>query len=186
MLYVGLKEWKIVCDLLHEGRLALLLRKGGIHEDRGPGRFEMDHTRFLLFPSWLHQKPEMIKPEHRHRVEQLDEPAEVTIDAYGETSRIWEVPSRSAFDQLDHLHCWTEPQIDMRFNYRPENPLYLVAVRIYQLETPATIENLVEYGGCKSWVPLRSEHHIDPEGAISVIDNLSFDRIIAEVDAAFA
>lgn len=186
MLDTALKEWKIVCDLMAEGQLALLLRKGGIHEDRGPGRFEMDHQRFLLFPSWLHQKPEMIKPGARDRVELLDEPERVTLTAYGEAANIWEVPSRPAMEKLDDLHCWTAAQLDMRFGYRPENPLFLVAVRVFRLEKPVEIDNLLEYGGCRSWVPLRAEHRVDPEGAISVVDDRAFAKMVGRIDETFA
>src|SRR5688572_15413116 len=130
MLDVALKEWSVVCDLLMEGRLAILPRKGGIHEDAGPGAFRLEHPRFALFPSWAHQRPAMIKPEHRERVEVIEEPAEITFRAVAEAARIWEVPGRAAFDRLDDLHCWTEQQIDMRFDYKPDRPLYLVAVRV--------------------------------------------------------
>src|SRR5690606_840280 len=54
MLTVALKEWAVVCDLLLEGKCSLLLRKGGVHEDRGPGRFELEHERFTLYPAWEH------------------------------------------------------------------------------------------------------------------------------------
>ena len=113
MLNTALKEWAIICDLLLEGRLAILLRKGGIHEASGPGRFELEHPRFLLFPSWAHQKPEMIKPAYRNRVQVLDEPATITMAGWAEAAKIWRVPSRAAFDSLDDLHPWTREQIDI-------------------------------------------------------------------------
>lgn len=161
MLDVALKEWNVVCDLLAEGKLAMLLRKGGIHEDRGPGRFELDHPRFVLFPSWAHQKAEMIKPAHRDRVEALDEPERITLAAMAEAAGIWEVPDRAAIDGLDDLHCWTAEHIDMRFNYRPEHPLYLVVLRVMRLTAPKTIANRPKYGGCRSWVPLEDENAVD-------------------------
>jgi hypothetical protein len=55
MIGVGLKEWAIVCDLLLEGKLAIMLRKGGIHESGGPGVFELEYPRCALFRSWAHQ-----------------------------------------------------------------------------------------------------------------------------------
>jgi hypothetical protein len=145
----------------------------------------MKHPRFGLFPAWEHQKPDRIKPAYRDRVEVLEEPAEVTIRAYGEASRIWEVPSREAFDTLDDLHCWTEPQIDMRFNYRPDHPLYLVAVRCYRLAEPKTVVNDWTYGGCKSWVPLKAEDAIDETGATPALSDADFQRVLDRVDAAF-
>src|SRR5690606_1462050 len=116
MLSIALKEWSIVCDLLLEGSLAILSRKGGIHESGGPGVFELEHPRFVLFPSWAHQRPGMMKPPYRDRVNVLTaEPQRLTFHGLGEVSHIWHVPSRGAFDQLDDLHCWTREQIDMRF-----------------------------------------------------------------------
>lgn len=186
MLHVALKEWSIVCDLLTEGRLALLLRKGGIHEEHGPGEFRLEHPQFALWPSWEHQKPEMIKPDARPRVRIMPEPAQVTMRAMGEAVKIWEVPSREAFDRLDDLHPWTVAQIDMRFNYKPDHPLYLVAVRASVLRTPATIVNDWRYGGCRSWVPLKDSDFIDDAGATAVLDEDTMGRIIRRVDEAFA
>jgi len=185
-LNVALKEWSIVCDLLGEGRLALLLRKGGIHEDQGAGVFRLEHPRFAFFPSWAHQKPTSIKPEHRDRVEVLDEPAEIPLSVIGEASKIWEVPSREAFEQLDDLHCWTAEHLDMRFNYKPDRPLYLLAVRAATLPAPHVIPNTWEYGGCKSWVPLADEHAVDTAAATPALPDDAFNAILDRVDTTFA
>ena len=185
MLKIALKEWSIVCDLLLSGELALLLRKGGIHEDEGPGEFRLTHPRFALFPAWEHQKPHMIKPAYRDRVEALEEPADVPIRGIGQAIKIWEVPDRAAFDLLDDLHPWAEPQIDMRFNYKPDHPLYLVAVRAARLPEPVVVPNTWEYGGCKSWVPLRDEDVIDDSQAMPALDDEAFARVISRVDEAF-
>lgn len=182
MLDVALKEWKIVCDLLLGGELAFLLRKGGIIEDAGPGRFELQHQRFALYPSWAHQKPNMIKPAHRQRVAVMEEPDELTLEGIGEAARIWEVPSRNAFDTLDALHPWTAEQIDMRFNYHPENPLYLVAVRAYRLAQPKTIQAGVVYGGCRSWIPLTPDDAVDDTGATPVMGDEPFEAILEQID----
>lgn len=184
MLDTALKEWAIVCDLLLEGRLALLLRKGGIHEDKGPGVFELEYPRFGLFPSWAHQKPLMIKEPVRDRVQVLDEPDEITFHGIGEAAKIWRITDRAAFETLDHLHCWTRPHIDMRFNYKPENPLYLIAVHASRLRTPKTVKNHAQYTGCKSWVPLRAGDEIDDAGAAPVLTDAQFEAIVSEVDAA--
>lgn len=182
MLHVALKEWSIVCDLLIEGRLAILLRKGGIHEDAGPGEFRLEHDRFALFPSWAHQKPEMIKPPYRERVQVMHEPAEIPIRAVAAVGKIWQVPGRDAFDQLDDLHCWTPQQINMRFNYKPDHPLYLVAVRCYTLPATRTIPNHWTYGGCKSWVPLNEQDTIDETNASPAISEEAFAHILDRVD----
>jgi hypothetical protein len=186
MLDTALKEWSIVCDLLLSGELALLLRKGGIHESGGPGVFELEHPRFLLYPSYVHQKPLMLKPPFRGRVNVLDEePGEVTFTGLGEAAHIWRVPSREAFDRLDGLHCWSSAQIDMRFNYKPDRPLYLMAVRAYKLAQPHTVKNHAGYSGCRSWVALRSGDSVCDADVTPVMDDHRFGQIIARVEQSF-
>ena len=73
----------------------------------------------------------------------------------------------TVMDALDAEHVWAPPLIDMRFNYKPENPLYLLLVRAYRLPETTTVENTPAYAGCKSWVPL--ERPIETAGATPVI-----------------
>ena len=182
---VALKEWACVCDLLLAGRFALLLRKGGIHERSGPGVFELEHARFLLFPSWAHQKPEMMKAPFREAAAPGAEPASITFRGMGEAATIWRVPSRAAFEPLDDLHPWSRAYVDMRFNYRPENPLYLVAVRVTKLAEPKTIACRKAFIGCHSWVPLEAGEGAGGVG-VPAMDDAAFDSVVARVDAAFA
>lgn len=152
-LHVALKEWDTVCSALETGRQVMLLRKGGIRE--AGGEFELEHRRFLLFPTYVHQNVQMLKAEAQPSYKpHSSEPAEVRISAAGEVADIIQVSSRDQVDALDAQHIWTKPLIDMRFNYRPENPLYILLVRAYVLEEPVTIQNTPAYAGCKSWVPL--------------------------------
>jgi len=187
MIDIALKEWHIVWRLMLAGELALLLRKGGIHEDRGPGRFELTHPRFAMYPAWAHQKPEMLKPPYADRddAQPIDEPDQVTLAGYGRAEHIWVVPDRPTFEQLDDLHPWAPAQLDMRFAYRPENPLYLVAVRAYRLPEPRTIENKLEYGGCRSWVPLDPPDHVDEAGAEPVLDDDAFEALTERIGRTF-
>jgi hypothetical protein len=184
-----LKEWAVVCDLLASGELAILLRKGGIEETAGPGRFELEHDRFALFPAWEHQKPDRIKEAYRDRVQVFDqEPSELTLSAMGVVTprTIWPVPSREAFDALEDLHCWTTPQIDMRFNYKPERPLYLMAVRVYRLAAPKTIPHRESYAGCKSWVPLEASDAVDADDASPALSDAAFEQVIGRIDQTFS
>ena len=64
MIEIALKEWAVICDLLVAGEQAILLRKGGIEEAEGPGRFRLKVRRFVLFPAWMHQLPERIVTVH--------------------------------------------------------------------------------------------------------------------------
>ena len=75
-------------------------------------------------------------------------------------------------DRLADQHIWDEPLIDMRFNYRPQNPLYLLLVRVYVLPSEIEIENTPAYAGCKSWVPL--EKPVDVSNATPVLSDADY------------
>lgn len=191
-LGIALKEWAIVCDFLAQGRCALLLRKGGIHEAGGPGRFALDHDRFLMFPAWEHErldwiKPKWLTPEAGLEVDEPEEPepSRITFKCYADAARIWRVPSREAFDTLDGLHPWAGPQIDMRFNYKPDRPLYLLALRAYRMRRHIVVPNRDGFAGCVSWVPLAPEDVVEVGGAAPAIPDPEFDSLLARVDRAF-
>jgi hypothetical protein len=165
-LKIALKEWAVVCSALGAGRQIILLRKGGIYESSG--EFEIEHRRFVFFPTYLHQNAAMLKESEGAGLTPVAaEPEKIEISLAGEITDILPVTDRAAMDALDELHIWSPKLIDMRFNYRPENPSYLLLVRAYRLPTPTIISNTPAYAGCKSWVPL--EGGIDAEDARPVL-----------------
>ncbi len=172
-LQVALKEWASVCQAVEQGRQILLLRKGGIYESAG--EFEVEHREFLLFPTYLHQSPTMLKSsEHPTFESRSQEPDEVKLSAAGEVTDIIQLQSRGQMDALDDEHIWTNPLVDMRFNYRPENPLYLLLVRAYRLPHAANVPNAVDYAGCKSWVPLKQT--VSTAGAEPVLSEEEYEQ----------
>lgn len=184
-LKVALKEWAVVCSALEAGEQMILLRKGGIVE--AIGGFELEHSQFLLFPTYLHQNAAMLKPEAQHGITSASsEPEQITIQGAAEVTEIVRLSSRAQMDALTDQHIWAPPLIDMRFNYRPKNPLYLLIVRAYRLPTPVTIQNTPDYAGCKSWVPLAES--ISCRDAKPAIDEQRFfkrrDSITASVDSS--
>ena len=171
-LQVALKEWHTVCRALESGRQMILLRKGGISESAG--EFQVEHREFLLFPTFLHQNLNMLKVTDQADYAPLnEEPGEVALAAAGVVSDIIQLKSREQINKIDDEHIWTAPLLDMRFNYRPENPLYLLLVRAYRLHAPVTIANTPAYAGCKSWVPLDAP--IGTGDALPVLDDVKFE-----------
>lgn len=171
-LQVALKEWAVVCRALESGRQTILLRKGGIYE--AAGEFEVEHREFLLFPTYLHQSLNMLKvADHEGFEAKTAEPDEIALSAAAVVSDIVQLKSREQMDRIDDEHVWTSPLIDMRFNYRPENPLYLLIVRAYRLHAPVTIASTPAYAGCKSWVPLDQPFELGD--ALPVLDDARFD-----------
>jgi len=168
---VALKEWAVVCHALETGRQMILLRKGGIVE--AIGGFELEHSRFLLFPTYLHQNVSMLKAEAQAGLSHTSaEPEQITIGSAAEVTDLIRLTNRAQMDALEAEHIWAPPLIDMRFNYRPKNPLYLLIVRAYVLAAPVMIQNTPEYAGCKSWVPL--SRPIDCTDAKPVIADENF------------
>ena len=183
-LQIALKEWAVVCRALESGRQIVLLRKGGI-SDVG-GVFHVQHREFLLFPTWLHQSKPMLKPEAHQGCEPLAaEPAEVTLGTAGVVTDVIQLQSRQQIDAIDDEHVWAPPLIDMRFAYRPENPLYLLLVRAYRMRQPVTLANTPAYAGCKSWVPL--DESIRVSEAKAVLDDGAYGirrtRVLNRLDA---
>lgn len=171
-LQIALKEWASVCNALESGRQMILLRKGGIYE--AAGEFELENPQFLLFPTYLHQNLGMLKPEAHEGFSPVSaEPSEVRISAAGVVSDIIQLRSRQQMDAIDAEHVWTSPLIDMRFNYKPQNPLYLLLVRAYRLHHSVVVANTPAYAGCKSWVPL--DDPIATGDATPVLDDVRYD-----------
>jgi hypothetical protein len=172
-LDVALKEWATVVSALETGRQILLLRKGGILEQSEKNRFAITHNEFLFFPTYLHQSRGELKPEVEFEPAAA-EPQSVRITAAGVVSDIIRIESRQQIDRLDDQHIWTPSLIDMRFNYKPQNPLFLVLVRAYRLHEPETLANTPAYAGCKSWVPLSQP--VETGEAVPVLDDVKYEH----------
>jgi hypothetical protein len=171
-LQIALKEWSSVCRALETGRQTILLRKGGIYESSG--EFEVENRQFLLFPTYVHQKREMLKEAEHATLETMpEEPREVTVSAACVVTDILRLTGRAQMNALDDEHVWAPPLIDMRFNYKPENPLYLLIVRTYRLHASQIMANTPAYAGCKSWVPL--DQPVELGDPLAVMDDVKFE-----------
>ena len=170
-LDVALKEWDTACRLLAEGRQVVLLRKGGVSDENGV--FSLKHRRFLLFPTFVHQRGELLQPWASDALRPADEePAHLTIAAAAEIDLIHVVPDRAAAGRLLEVMCWNEKYLDVRYAYKPDRPLYAVLLRAHVLPTPARIENRDDYAGCVSWVPLAEP--VATAGARPALDDAAF------------
>ncbi|MED5428431.1 MAG: DUF1802 family protein, partial [Chloroflexota bacterium] len=57
---VALKEWAVTIRAMALGGQIIIVRKGGIHQD--DKEFRIIHPSFLLFPTYEHQKLDLLKP----------------------------------------------------------------------------------------------------------------------------
>lgn len=175
---VALKEWAVVCRALASGRQTVLLRKGGVYEARRG--FAVQHERFVLFPTYLHQSLAQLKPEaHAGFEARASEPERVELSLLVTVADVVRIEARAQLDAIGDEHVWAGPLIDMRLGYKPENPLLLVVGRVWALPTPVVVANDATYAGCKSWVPLKAG--VGVRGARAVLGDDEFEARRARI-----
>jgi hypothetical protein len=159
-LRYALKEWAVAVKALERGETALVVRKGGIREKA----FAVPKTRFLLLPGYEHQRPELLKGEHRHLMDgipDLTDDGPLRFSSFAEVSGAYEISEPEELTALDPHHMWTSEYAESRFKWRPKKPLTVLVLRTYLLPEPVELPYVDEYGGCKSWIEL---HQAVPVG----------------------
>jgi hypothetical protein len=158
MLKHAFKEWAVICRALAEGKQALILRKGGVAETAGD--FQVEHTRFWLFPTYVHQQKEGIRPEALSLLEQAEAdrppPGSVRLTHFAEVTGIYHVHELIPALLLAHFHLWSEETVRKRFEYRTPG-LYVLPVRVYRAAAAHELQDTAHYQGCRSWVELDRE-----------------------------
>jgi hypothetical protein len=152
--HIALKEWAVTVQALARGEQILLLRKGGIHESSKD--FRVLHPEFLLYPTYEHQKAELLQPAYQPALEALLEqardPGEITFTHFARMEEAVELSDQGKVDDLEPHYIWTTAYAQSRLHWKPMLPLSVMLLRVYRLETPVTVPWLPEYGGCTSWV----------------------------------
>jgi hypothetical protein len=149
----ALKEWAIAVEALSTGKTIVVLRKGGIRE----ANFQVRHHYVWLYPTYEHQKPQLLKPEYAAQVTPVESgwrPDTVTIQSSAEITDVLTVNKQEQIEALHPYHIWHEQMISDRFQWQPQRPLNVLLLRVYRLATPQSIPYEDAYGGCKSWIEL--------------------------------
>jgi len=164
------KEWMIAVKALEQGKMILLLRKGGIRELGG--HFSVEHHRVLLYPTIEHQKPELLKPEYASQIQTIasNTPSnEITMSSWADITHIFKLnflETESILEPLSSFHIWTKQWVDDRLNYKPENPLYFLLLRTYLLPQSMSIPFDNRYKGCRSWIDLNQSIALKDSSAV--------------------
>lgn len=154
-LTAALKEWSVAVDALAKGEMLLLLRKGGIKEEGG--KFSAKAERAVLFPTFEHQKPELLKPAYRDAAQPVEagwHPETITLKAWAEITDIFLTDEAEKVAALSEFHIWQPNLAQERLRWKPKQPLYVMALRAYRFQAPITIPWKAAYGGCRSWITL--------------------------------
>lgn len=159
---VALKEWAVAVRAMEAGQQNVILRKGGIQEAEGD--FQLKHNEFLLYPAREHQKAEYLEPQFIPLLDQTQAEQRgdiVVIRSRAKVVRYQLVHAAEDIDRINGRHIWNRKFIEMRLDYKPDRPLYVIELEISPLEKPLEFVETTAYAGCKSWVYL-DEHHAEP------------------------
>ena len=178
---MALKEWAITCEAIGQGEQILLLRKGGIHEEGKD--FRVIHREFLLYPTYEHQKADLLAEEHRPALQALlDQPRDdqkITFTHFARAEEVLEIEDQSKVDDLAPHYIWTTDYAQSRLRWKPMLPLSVMLLRAYRLETPVTVPWIPEYSGCTSWVEVLTDV---PLGQLEpVLSDGEFQRQVDEI-----
>ncbi len=154
---IAFKEWAVVCAALASGQQSLILRKGGIHEGRDG--FRVAHREFWLFPTGFHQEPDSVVDGALPLLEDVltrqPNANEIHIQQYVEVEDVIELRDESRLSDLAPFHILSDNTVLARFHYKTPG-LFVMLVRIHQLQTKVTIPASLHFAGCRSWVDLPS------------------------------
>jgi hypothetical protein len=169
------KEWAVVVDALGRGEQIIILRKGGIGEERG--QFRVDHREFWLFPTQYHEAESSIIPSKRTVLRSLASSARkelVDIQYYAVADPVLRITDSAALGRLQGRHVWTEQTVQNRFRFGREPGLHVLLTRVYQRRSPLGLPLRDSYSGCKSWVELGSG--LSTEGLTPVLADVEYNR----------
>lgn len=175
------KEWAVICRALALGRQAIVLRKGGIAENSG--EFLLEHTRFWLYPTYVHQQKDGVTPDTAALWEEVEAerppPGMIRLTHFAEVKGMYHVHDPVGALRLAGMHGWSFDTVRKRFEYRQPG-LYVLPTRVYQSPQIYDLPEAVEYAGCRSWVEL--ERELPTEGANPVLDDRAFDELLRTLD----
>ena len=162
--HTALKEWSNVVAALGRGEQVILVRKGGIADPH----FGVVADLFYLYPTYFHQGESDARPS-------------VAITHWCEVVRTWEVRDLDALHRLEPLVVIPWETLEARYRFRPDQALYVIALRTWRLAAPAEVAYREDYGGCRSWISLDDE--IDVDGSVPVLGEAELQAKIESVEA---
>lgn len=162
--HTALKEWANVIDSLGRGEQVILIRKGGIADPH----FGIEADRFYLYPTYFHQG-------------ETDPRTRVNITHWVEVVRTWSVREMDVLERLEPHVDIPRDTLEARYRFRPDQALYVIAVRTFALPAPVEIAYREDYGGCRSWVSVDDE--IDVSGSRVVLSEAALQTKIETIDA---
>ena len=191
---IALKEWAVTVRALAEGEQLLTLRKGGIREEHK--HFELEHDRFFLYPTFDHQRNDVVRdshpPELRRALEEgvwpdgeppphaltrdggIPQPDRVRDPRLGEVAGHYTITDPRIVNALSPFYIWTTDYAEKRLAWKRRHPLHVVLLRTYRIPRPVTVKVRDDYGGCRSWLEIARDL---PFEGTPVLSDDEFERV---------
>src|SRR5947207_2782421 len=169
------KEWAAICLALAQGKQSLLIRKGGVAEPDGD--FTVEHMRFWLLPTYVHQQEEGgLQPDAQPLLAEAlaaRPPAGLLrLTHFAEVLGAYHIRALTPALLLAHLHLWSRATVEKRFHYRTPG-LFVLPVRVWKAAEAVELPESDYYRGCRTWVEL--ERALPTAGATQVLAEAAID-----------
>jgi hypothetical protein len=176
---IAFKEWAVTVRALAEGEQLITLRKGGLRES--DKRFRVEHDRFFLYPTFDHQRHDLVRASHVPELaraleegvwaegeppiragldggyEPIVQPDRVRIRAWAELAGHFTITDPRCVDALSPFYVWSTKYAEKRLEWKRHQPLHVLLLRTYRIPRPVTVRVKDEYGGCRSWLELQRD-----------------------------
>jgi hypothetical protein len=199
---IAFKEWAVTVRALAEGEQLITLRKGGIRES--DKRFRVEHDRFFLYPTFDHQRHDLVRESHTPELsraleegvwadgeppvqtlgcdttERIPQPDRVRIRAWAELAGHYTITDPRCVDALSPFYVWSTDYAEKRLEWKRHHPLHVLLLRTYRIPRPVTVRVKDEYGGCRSWLELQRDL---PFEGTPVLSDDEFERAAEAIGA---
>jgi len=184
---IALKEWAAAIKALENGTQIFIMRKGGIIEETRD--FRVQSEAFYLYPTYEHQRKELLKETYRPVIDQTlegwsPEAATAEVSCYAELVEDIFIEDLEQLGKLFPYHIWTENFAEERLRWKRKNPLHVLLLRVYKLDEPQEVPIDPAYLGCKSWIELTQL--LPDTGMKPVLSDAEFAERAAAIRAALA
>jgi hypothetical protein len=149
------------------GELIAIVRKGGIREQRAG--FAVRHERFLLYPTYFHEKPAELAERFIPTVSAPAPPQAgiVRFRYVADVAAMWWVTDLARLRAIESEVGLTWAAVESRFHYRNNPGVHVIALRVAELPSVVDVADVPRYRGCVSWVAL--DEPLDVSNATPVI-----------------
>lgn len=196
---IAFKEWAVTVRALAEGEQLLTLCKGSSRES---DNFHLEHERFFLFPTFEHQRSDLVRESHRPELSRaleegvwsegepspqamlrdgdITQPDRVRIRAWAEVAACFTITDRRSIDALSPFYVWTTDYAEKRLAWARRHPLHVILLRTYRIPRPVTVKVRDDFNRGRPWLELTRDL---PFEGTPVLSDEEFERASEEIAA---